>query len=55
MGRAPRVDIGEEVYHIINRANNRIQIFHTDEDYKHFERLLKEAKEHNKMRILATY
>ncbi len=53
MGRAPRVDIGGEVYHVINRANNRMQIFHNDADYQHFELLLKEAKKRSDMRILA--
>ncbi len=53
MGRAPRVDIGGEVYHIINRANNRTQIFKSDDDYKHFERLLKEANERIPVGILA--
>ncbi|MBI2476180.1 MAG: transposase [Candidatus Taylorbacteria bacterium] len=53
MGRAPRVDVGGEVYHIINRANGRQTIFHTKEEYLHFEQLLTEAKELNSMRILA--
>ena len=53
MGRAPRVDVGSEVYHVINRANGRQTIFHKKEDYLHFEQLLTEAKELNSMRILA--
>ncbi|MDO8451699.1 MAG: transposase [bacterium] len=53
MGRAPRVDVGGEVYHIINRANGRQTIFHKKEDYLHFEQLLTEANELNSMRILA--
>ena len=53
MGRAPRVDVGGVIYHVINRANNRSEIFHTDKDYQHFEGLLLEAKEETGMRILA--
>ena len=53
MPRTPRVDIGNLVYHVINRANTRAQIFHTDKDYQLFETVLAEAKELSSMRILA--
>lgn len=53
MPRAPRTDVGEEVYHVINRANGRLQIFNTEKDYELFESLLLEAKEMTGMRILA--
>jgi putative transposase len=53
MPRVARVDVGDEVYHIINRANGRLQIFNTDEDYTLFEQLLLETKEVTDMRILA--
>src|SRR3989338_4462132 len=53
MGRALRVDVGGEVYHVINRANGRQTIFHKKEDYLPFEQLLTEAKELNGMPILA--
>jgi putative transposase len=53
MPRVARVDVGEEVYHVINRANGRLQIFNTDEDYELFEQLLLETKEVTDMRILA--
>ena len=53
MSRAPRLDLGNYVYHVINRANGRAQIFHTDADYKDFEYLLSEVQEDYKMRILA--
>ena len=53
MPRNARVDVGGEVYHIINRANGRLQIFDTDEDYQLFEHLLLETKELLDMRILA--
>ncbi len=53
MPRNSRVDVGNEIYHIINRANGRHQIFNTKADYQIFERLLFETKELIDMRILA--
>jgi len=31
--RSARVDVGDELYHIINRSNGRSKIFNTKEDY----------------------
>lgn len=53
MPRAPRVDVGDEIYHIINRANGRQTIFKTPEDYRHFEQLLQTVVEEKGMRLLA--
>ncbi|MCK9344994.1 MAG: transposase [Candidatus Pacebacteria bacterium] len=53
MSRNARVDVGGEIYHVINRANGRFKIFDEDKDYKLFEQLLLETKELNGMRILA--
>jgi len=53
MPRNARVDVGGEIYHVINRANGRLQIFDTNEDYQLFEQLLLETKELFDMRILA--
>jgi len=53
MPRIRRVDIGNHVYHIINRANARVQIFDNDDDYKLFESILEEATERFDMRLLA--
>jgi len=53
MPRQARVSVADVVYHVINRANGRAKIFHTDKNYKHFESLLQEAKELTDMRILA--
>ena len=53
MGRAPRIDVADVPYHVINRANGRAQIFHKDEDYADFEYLLNEMREMFEMRILA--
>lgn len=53
MPRNARVDVGGEIYHVINRANGRLQIFNNDEDYILFEQLLLETKELFDMRIIA--
>ncbi len=53
MGRAPRVDVGNLIYHIISRANGRRTIFNTVDAYVHFEMLLKQAVERFDMRLLA--
>ena len=53
MPRQPRISVANVVYHVINRANGRAEIFNKDEDYQHFETLLLEAKEMTGMRILA--
>jgi len=53
MGRVPRVDVGNTVYHVLNRANFRSQIFSKDEEYREFLYILKEASELAPMRILA--
>lgn len=51
MPRNNRVDVAGEIYHIINRANARIQIFDTDKDYQLFETVLKEAKDRTDIKI----
>jgi putative transposase len=53
MPRLARVDVGGEVYHVLNRAVGRLQIFNTDTDYQLFEDILLEAKDLTGMRILA--
>ncbi|KKW47981.1 hypothetical protein A2766_02635 [Candidatus Kaiserbacteria bacterium RIFCSPHIGHO2_01_FULL_58_22] len=53
MGRVARTDIGNHVYHVINRAVGRFQIFNGDEDYRMFQEMLLEAKEMVDMRILS--
>lgn len=53
MPRATRVDVGGYVYHVLNRANARAQIFDTDADYTLFESLLEIGAQEYDMRILA--
>lgn len=53
MGRSPRVDVGNEIYHVLNRANARLTIFNKEKDYQAFEKILEEAKDKYLMRILS--
>lgn len=53
MPRIARVDIGGEVYHVLNRANARVQIFDNDKDYQQFEEILEEAVEKYATPLLA--
>lgn len=53
MGRALRVDVGGEVYHVLNRANARVTIFMKQKDFEAFENILEEAKDKYLMRILS--
>jgi putative transposase len=41
------------VYHVLNRANARMEIFEDDGDYLAFFRILAEARERVDMRVLA--
>ena len=45
MSRMNRVAVGDTVFHVLNRSNGRVPIFHTDKDYAHFESLLLEGVE----------
>ena len=53
MGRVSRVDIGNQFYHVLNRANARLPIFKKEKDFEAFEKILEEAKDKYEMRILA--
>jgi REP-associated tyrosine transposase len=53
MGRSLRADDPGFVYHVLNRANARLPLFHKDGDYNAFEGILREAKEQVSMRVLA--
>lgn len=53
MPRIERVDVGGYVYHVLNRANARSQIFDNDEDYQVFECILEEAVDKFDMRLLS--
>jgi putative transposase len=53
MPRRPRIATGGYIYHVLNRAVGRATIFHKDGDYAAFERVLRQAKDHMPMRLLA--
>ena len=53
MPRRPRNDIGNQIYHVINRANGRFKIFDYQDDFKLFENVLFEARERFNIRLLA--
>lgn len=53
MARGQRIDIGDLVYHVINRANGRFTIFESDTHYRDFEDLLRDGSIKYNMRILA--
>jgi len=53
MPRAPRVDVGGYIYHVLNRANARAQIFDGAKDYQLFEQLLTDGVEEYGVQLLA--
>ena len=53
MPRPPRASEGGLVYHALNRANARLTISISDEDYAAFERVLAQAVTRYDMRLLA--
>jgi len=53
MGRPKRAADGGLIYHVLNRANARMTIFEKPEDFAAFERVLEEAVQRTKTRLLA--
>ena len=53
MPRPRRAAEGGLIYHALNRANARLAIFQTDEDYAAFQRVLAEEVVRHHMRLLA--
>lgn len=43
MPRPPRADVAGEIYHVLNRGNGRMPIFHKEDDYEAFERVVDEG------------
>ena len=52
MPRTARASVGDYCYHIINRGNDRAQVFHADGDYQAFITLLREASLRIPVRLL---
>lgn len=53
MARVPRVDVGGEIYHCLNRSVGRQQIFNNASDYKLFENILEEVNDITSVDVLA--
>jgi REP-associated tyrosine transposase len=53
MPRKARASVGDMCYHVINRGNNRAEVFHKDQDYLRFTEMMGEAVERQPMRILS--
>ena len=45
MPRGARIAPGKIVYHVLNRANARSELFHKREDYSAFERIMISAQQ----------
>ncbi|HKI17855.1 MAG TPA: hypothetical protein VKA15_08235, partial [Isosphaeraceae bacterium] len=54
MPRPLRAAEGGLIYHALNRANARMTIFGSDDDYAAFQRVLGEALVRDDMRLLAS-
>jgi putative transposase len=53
MGRPLRAAPGDTVYHVLNRVNARMTLFEDDGDYLAFQRVLAQACDRVRMRLLA--
>ncbi len=52
MARTARASQGGYVYHVLNRGNGRADVFHKDDDFDAFIRLMREAHEKVAMRLV---
>ena len=52
MARTARASRGNYVYHVLNRGNGRADVFHKDEDFAAFVRLMREANEKIPVRLV---
>jgi putative transposase len=53
MPRAARAAVGGMCYHVLNRGNNRAEVFHSAADYARFVALLSEAQTKTRMEVFA--
>jgi len=53
MPRTARASVGGMVYHVLNRGNARSEVFHQDDDYAAFLKLLCQASDRLPIRPLA--
>ncbi len=43
MGRVARIDIANEIYHVLNRANVHMTVFNKNKDFREFEEIIEES------------
>jgi putative transposase len=53
MPRTARASVGGMCYHVLNRGNNRMEVFHSPEDYARFVALMAEAQSKVELDIFA--
>ena len=53
MPRTARASVGGLAYHVLDRGNGRAEVFHKEDDYAAFLKLLCEASDRLPMRVLA--
>src|SRR5262245_35253200 len=53
MPRPPRLIYADQCYHVLNRANQKAQVFHHPSDYDAFVRLMIKAQEQVELPVLA--
>ena len=53
MPRTARASVGGMCYHMLNRGNGRMEVFHKEDDYAAFLKLLCQASQRVPMRLLA--
>ncbi len=53
MPSTDRASVGDICYHVINRGNAQIEVFHEDADYRAFVELIGLACQRISMRVLA--
>lgn len=53
MPRIGRTNAGNQIYHVLNRSNARVQIFDTEKDYQLFEQIIEEGVKKYSIRVLA--
>ena len=53
MPRPPRLIFANQCYHVLNRANRKMEVFHQSADYDAFVRLMSKAQEQVELPLLA--
>ena len=51
MARRPRISFGNTCYHVLNRGNGRMTLFHKHDDYAAFLKLMSQASQRIPIRL----